>query len=112
MEPKTNILEPLFERTEAYAKTSLELIKLKALDKTAEVTSNLISRSLFVIVISFFAFTLNIAIALWLGDMLGKAYYGFLIVSACYALVGIILLIVHPFIKTRASNAIIRQLFN
>lgn len=111
-QPKTQILEPLFERTEAYAKTSFELLKLKALDKTADVTANLISRSLFVIVVSFFAFLLNIAIALWLGDMLGKAYYGFLIVAACYALVGIILLMAHPSIKKRAGNAIIRELFN
>ncbi len=112
MESKTNFIEPLLERTEAYAKTSLELLKLKALDKTAHVTSSLISRSLLVVVISFFAFTLNIAIALWLGDMLGKSYYGFLIVAAVYALVAVILLIVHPIIKNRASNAIIRELFN
>jgi hypothetical protein len=112
MESKTSFIEPLFERAETHAKTSLELLKLKALDKTADVTSTLISRSLFVIVISFFAFTLNIAIALWLGDLLGKAYYGFLIVAGCYALAGIILLIIHPFIKARANNAIIRQLFN
>ena len=112
MEPETHILEPLFEKTEAYAKTSFELFKLKALDKTADVTANLISRALFIIVITFFAFLLNIAVALWLGDMLGKAYYGFLIVAGCNALIGIILLIAHPSIKTRACNAIIRQLFN
>jgi hypothetical protein len=112
METKSNYIEPLFNKTEAYTKASFELIKLKALDKTADVTSAIISRSLFVMVISFFAFALNIAVALWLGDMLGKAYYGFLIVAACYALAGIILLILHPFIKTRTNNAIIRQLFN
>lgn len=112
MEPKTNFIEPLLEKTEAYAKTSLELLKLKALDKTADVAANLISRSLLIIVISFFAFTLNIAVALWLGDVLGKAYYGFLIVAACYALVAVILMVIHPSIKNKANNAIIRQLFN
>jgi hypothetical protein len=112
MEPKTNFIEPLFDKTEAYTKTSFELLKLKALDKTADVTSSLISRSVFAIAISFFAFTLNIAVALWLGDLLGKAYYGFLIVAACYALAGAVLLILHPFIKTRTNNTIIRQLFN
>lgn len=112
MEPKTNILEPLLEKAEAYSKTSFELIKLKTLDKTADVSSTLFSRSLFVLIVSFFAFTLNIAIALWLGDLLGKTYYGFLIVASCYALAGIILLIIHPFIKARVNNAIIKQLFN
>ena len=112
METKTSIFDPLIEKAESYSKTSFELIKLKALDKTADVSSTLISRSLFALVVSFFAFTLNIAIALWLGDLLGKAYYGFLIVASCYALVGIILLIIHPFIKARVNNAIIKQLFN
>ena len=112
MEPKTNFIEPLIDKTEAYAKSSFELLKLKALDKTGEVTATLISRSLLVIVISFFIFTLNIAIALWIGDALGKAWYGFMIVALFYALVSIILLMMHPFIKSKANNAIIRKLFN
>ena len=112
METKTILIEPLLEKAEAYSKTSFEILKLKTLHKTADVTSTLVSRSLFTIVISFFAFTINIAIALWLGEVLGKMYYGFLVVASCYALVAIILLIIHPYIKTRANNAIIRQLFN
>ncbi len=112
MENETKLIEPLIERAEAYSKTSLELIRLKTLDKTADVASTLASRSLFTLIVSFFAFTINIAIALWLGDLLGKAYYGFLIVASCYALVGVILLIIHPFIKARVNNAVIRQLFN
>jgi hypothetical protein len=112
METKISAIEPLLEKAEVYSKTSFELFKLKALDKTADVSSTLASRSLFTLVVSFFAFTLNIAIALWLGDLLGKAYYGFLIVASCYALAGAVLLIIHPFIKSRVSNAIIKQLFN
>jgi hypothetical protein len=112
METKTSLFDPLIEKAEIYSKTSFELIRLKALDKTADVSSTLISRSLLVLIISFFAFSLNIAIALWLGDMLGKAYYGFLIVASCYALAGITLLVIHPFIKARVNNAIIKQLFN
>ncbi len=111
METKIILLEPLLEKAEAYSKTSFELLRLKALDKAADVSSTLASRSLFVLIVSFFAFCINIAIALWLGDLLGKAYYGFLIVAFCYAIVGIILLIIHPFTKSRVKNAIIRQLF-
>jgi hypothetical protein len=112
MEPKKNFIEPLIDKTEAYAKSSFELLRLKALDKTGEVTATLISRSLLVIGISFFVFTLNIAIALWLGDLLGKSWYGFMIVASFYALVSIILLMIHPFIKSKANNAIIKKLFN
>ena len=112
MEANTNFIEPLLEKAEAYTATSFKLIQLKALDKTAGVTSALLSRSLLTIIISFFALTINIAIALWLGELLGKVYYGFLVVGACYALTAVILLVIHPLIKKSINNAIIKQLFN
>ena len=112
MDSQKNLIDPLLEKVETYSKTSFELMKLKALAKTADVTSTLFSRSLFILLVSFFAFTINIAVALWLGDVLGKTYYGFLIVAGFYALASIILLIVHPSIKTRVNNTIIRQLFD
>jgi hypothetical protein len=112
METNTKFMEPLFEKATAFSKTSLTLFKLKAVNKTAEVSASVISRSLFTLLISFFAGMLNIAIALWLGDLLGKSYYGFLIVAGFYALAGIILLLIHPLLKARVQNAIIRQMLN
>lgn len=112
MESNINLTEPLFEKAVDYSKTSFELLKLKALDKVADVSSTLISRSLFILAISFFVFLVNIAIALWLGEVLGKNYYGFLIVASFYALVAVILLITHPGIKKSTANSITRQLFN
>ena len=112
METHTNLIEPLLEKVEAYGKTSFELFKLKALAKTADVSSSLISRMLFILFLSFFLLTLNIAAALWIGDLLGKNYYGFLIVAGFYALASVILLIVHAALKTRLNNTIIKQLFN
>ena len=112
MDSQTNLIDPLLEKVETYTKTSFELMKLKALAKTADVTSSLFSRSLFILLVSFFAFTINIAVALWIGDLLGKNYYGFLIVAGFYAIASVILLIVHPSIKTRVNNNIIKQLFN
>ncbi len=112
METQKNLIDPLFEKAEAYGKTSFELLRLKALDKTADVTSTLFSRLLFILLAAVFAFTINIAIALWIGDLLGKAYYGFFIVAGFYALAAIVILIVHPSIKTRVNNTIIKQLFN
>jgi len=112
MEAKMCLIEPLLERADAYSKTSFELIKLKSLDKVSDITSTLISRLLLVIVLSFFVLTLNIAIALWLGGLLGKNYYGFLIVASFYGIAGIILFFIHPFIKARVKNSIITQMLN
>lgn len=112
METQTHSIELLLERAETYGKTSFELLKLKGLSKTADVTSSLLSRSIFILLLSFFAFTLNIGLALWIGEMLGKAYYGFFIVAGFYAVVSIVLLIAHPNIKSSVKNTIIKQLFN
>lgn len=112
MNDNINLLEPLFERAEQYGKTSLELIKLKSLYKTADFTSTLISRLLFTLVFSVFIMTLSVAVALWLGDILGKNYYGFLLITAFYGLTGIILLLAHRFIKTKVNNTFITQLLN
>jgi ABC-type dipeptide/oligopeptide/nickel transport system permease component len=112
MEGKATLIEPLLERVQEYSKTSFELLKLKSLDKTADVASTLISRSLLTIVLSLFALTLNIALSLWLGDVLGKNYYGFLVVASFYGLAAIILFFIHPVIKAHVSNSIITQIRN
>ena len=112
MEAKLNQVEPLLEKAGAYSKTSFEILKLKTLDKTAEVSSRLASRALFTLILSFFVFTISIAVALWLGEAMGKAYYGFLIVGACYGIAAVVMLALHPLIKKRVNNVLIRQLFN
>lgn len=112
METKENLIEPLLERVEQYGKTSFELFKLRSLDKTADITSGLISRFFLALVIGLFALTLNIAVALWIGDLLGKNYYGFLVVALFYGIIGTILFFIHSFIKTRINNSIISQMLN
>jgi hypothetical protein len=110
MEVKASLIEPLFERVQEYGKTSFELLKLKSLEKTADITSSLVSRSLLVIVLSLCLLTLNIAISLRLGDVLGKNYFGFLVVASFYGLTGVILFFIHPVIKARVSDLVITQM--
>lgn len=110
METNASLIEPLLGRIQEYGKTSFELLKLQSLEKTVDVASTFLSRSLTVIFISLFALTLNIGVALWLGDLLGKNYYGFLAVAALYGIIGVILFFIHPSICGRISNSIIAQL--
>ncbi len=110
---KANLIEPLLVRAEEYGKTAYELIKLQALNKTADVTSTLISRGVVVLAISIFIVLINIGISLWLGDILGKAYYGFFCVAGFYALTGVILYyFLHDTIKKRIGNSLIAQMFS
>ncbi len=111
-EEKTNLFEDLLEKVEDYGKTRIELLKYNAIDKTSDITSTIISRVLLVITLSMFVIVLNIAVALWLGDILGKSYYGFLIVAAFYGVVGIVLFFTHDWIKKSVANSIISKILN
>jgi len=111
MEDKTTPVEVLLARAQAYTKTSIELFKLKATDKLAELTSNLASGFVILVILVLFFVNLNIAIALLLGDLLGKAWLGFILISGLYACIGcIIFLFRNKWIKRPVSNSIIELL--
>ena len=112
MEDNTVLIESLYEKTKEYANTTIELTKLKALDKTADVVSSLVPRLVLIIFILIFVFILNIAISFWLGELTGKIHYGFFIVAGFYMLIALIVYFMHPGIKKRISNAIITRLLN
>jgi hypothetical protein len=58
-----------------------------------------------------FTLVINIGIAMWLGELLGKPYYGFFVVAIFYAVVMALLFIFrHEWIKTPVSNSIITQM--
>jgi hypothetical protein len=100
----------LVEKSEAYIKSSVELIRLKTIDQTAEIASSLASKIVVILFIAMFFFTLNIGASLWLGTMLGKNYLGFLIISGVYLFLGLLFYIFRErLIKTPVSNSIISQ---
>jgi hypothetical protein len=77
-EIKTTPIESLLEKTKSYSDTSIELFKLKTIDKVANIFSSLIVFFLILVVVIFFLLMLNVALAQLLGEWLGKNYYGFL----------------------------------
>ncbi len=85
------LIESLLEEAANYGKISLALLKLKALDKTSEVISSLIFGFVVSAFMMSFLFFLSMGLAMWLGEIIGKTYYGFLIVAAFYAITGIVI---------------------
>jgi fatty acid desaturase len=113
MEENTNMFETLLEKATDYGKTSFELAKLKALDKTAEVISSLLPLSVVLIIFSFCMLLLSLGLAFWIGEILGKIYFGFFVVAAFYALAGIIIhFFMHDWIKKNISDRFIKQVLN
>lgn len=110
MEDNAKLIETLFEKATDYGKTSLELVKLKAIDKTSDIVSSIIPHSVVFVVLVLFMLFLNLGIAFWLGEIMGKIFYGFFIVAAFYILTGIILhLFLHNRIKNLLYNYFIKQ---
>ena len=110
MEEQTGLIESLIEKGEQYGKTTFELLKLKMLDKSADVASNLISWLIVVVFAVLFFLILNIGIALWLGELLGKSYYGFFVVSGFYALLALVFGVFRKqLIKKPVNESIVKQ---
>ncbi len=104
-------IETLFEKVQDYSKTTLELYKLNAIDKSADVASSLISRMAVFMVVALSVIIISIGIAIWIGQILGNTSYGFFIIGGFYALIAIILQgYRHSFLKDPISDSIIAQL--
>jgi hypothetical protein len=111
MENQKTSLEVLVERIEAYAKTSLKLLRLKATDKVAELVSDMASGLTMAVLLILVFVNLNIGIALFLGDLFGKMYLGFLAVSGLYACLGLLVYFFRsPLIKKPINNLLINNL--
>jgi phosphoglycerol transferase MdoB-like AlkP superfamily enzyme len=113
MDEQSGLIESLIAKGEQYGKTTLELLKLKTLDKSADVASNLVSWLIVVIFAVLFFLILNIGIALWIGELLGKSYYGFFIVSGFYALLALVFAVFRKqLIKNPVNESIITQVLD
>ena len=76
---EVNDFEELYGKVESYFSTSYELAKLKSLEVAVLVASSFISTLSVIVMLLLFILVSSIGIALWLGDLLGEAYYGFLL---------------------------------
>jgi hypothetical protein len=110
MDEKENILSSLLDSVEEYSKTNIELIKLKGLDKASDIAAAAISR--ITAIIAYFTFLLmaSLGVAFWLGDVLGRIWYGFFVVAAFYGLLGLLAyFFLHKGLKRVFADMIIHQ---
>ncbi|OYU81191.1 MAG: hypothetical protein CFE23_05335 [Flavobacterium sp. BFFFF1] len=112
MKDKVILIEVLFDKIEQLGKTNIELYKLKAIDKVTDVFASVTSRIIIAASIALFFFLLTIGLSLYIGDLLGKSYYGFFVMAAFYIVVTLILVFVRrKHIELRLNNYIINQIF-
>ena len=110
--PVTEV-EELFERLETYSKTTFELAKLKSLEVTTGIVTSLVSKLSVGVAIGLFLILINVGLSIYLGELLGKAYYGFFLVAAIDLLLAILLhLFIHPLISKSLGQSMIRNFTN
>lgn len=103
-------IEQLFDKVEAYSKTTFELAKLKSLEVTTIVVTSLVSKLAVVIMGCLFLMALNIGTAIYLGELLGKPHYGYFAVAIVNLVVAIILhFFLLPWLRKTLGVAIIRE---
>jgi fatty acid desaturase len=111
MDDNTKELETLFERAVGYGKASLELVKLKTTDKTADIVSSFIPFLIVILLIATLLLFLKLGLAFWSGEVIGKTFYGFFAVTAFYLLTGIVIhFLLHKPIKRFLGNYFIKHI--
>ncbi len=111
MDDQAEAVNKLLERVKEYGNLNLELLKLKAIDKTADVVSTILPNAIVFTLIAVFLLFLNIGVSFWLGAILGNVVYGFLVVAGFN---GVIATIAHLFLrkplKRHFGNIVVKQL--
>ena len=111
MEDNTKLIESLLERAGEYGKTSYELVRLKVVDKTSDGISTFVPNTVAVLILSTVVLFLNLGLAFWLSKIFGELFYGFLLVSAFYALIAFVYyFFIRKWFKRRLYDYLIRQL--
>jgi hypothetical protein len=111
VENTASSVEMLYEKAKKYTQTSLDLLTLNTVDKTADVLSSLTSRVFIAMAVAMFTLFINIGISLFIGKLLNEYYLGFLIVSAFYFIVaGVLYFFKDKLIEIPIANLITAKL--
>jgi len=106
-------INSLFEKSRDYLDTRIELVKLQAIDKAAKAVSATVSSLVIGIIILLMVVILSTGVAIWLGELLGKMYYGFFVVGGFYMLLlALIIACKSSWLTTPISDMIIKKMLN
>jgi len=109
MEKKMQGFEPLFAIAEELSTSSTELLRLKAVQKSAMLGSTIVTRLILGALLLLILSSLSVALSLYLGELLGKTYLGFLSTAAAFTMITFIVLLLKTSIESGLNNSIIRH---
>jgi hypothetical protein len=111
MQELAKLLDSLYANAVDYGSTTIEIVKLKAVNKASDVAAATIPRIVFISLTAFSLLFLNMGLAFWLSDLLGRVYLGFLVVGGFYLLLVILMqLFLHEKLKKVIRKFVVKQL--
>ena len=111
MKDKVILVEMLLEKLEEFGKTNLKLYKLRAIDRSTDIVAAVATKLVVFTFITLFLLMVTIGFALYLGDVLGKMYYGFFAVAGIYVVICLLFIAVKKPLEEFFNNYLIRQIF-
>lgn len=112
MKDKAILIEMLFEKVESYTKTTIELYRLKAIDKLTDVFATIASSLIIAVIIALFFVLISVGLALYIGELLGKSYYGFFALGGFYGLIALIMAMNRKnLLEIKLNDFLINQIF-
>lgn len=111
MQEQPTDIDVLLSDAGDFIETKAALWKLKTIESLADVSGELVAGLAMIVLASFVVILISIGVALWLGELLGKSYYGFFIIGGFYAIVALIMLLRRErWLKDPFSNMLIRKI--
>ena len=111
MEDQSKI-QQIYQHVEQYVATTAELYKLKAFQKVAKVATSVITSVLMAFFGILFLLFVSIGLAVYLGEVMGRMHYGFMIVAGIYLLLAIIIYALSSkVLKDKFNTMIVRKIF-
>ncbi len=111
MTNNTISIEPILRSIEVYTTTSIQLYKLYIVDFIANIYAELYTKLVLIVLLVSCILFFSIGLSLWLGELLGKNYFGFLTVSGIYFMIALVVLkFKQYFINDPAYNRTARKL--
>lgn len=112
MSEEFNKFESLADQLKAYVNTRVSQAKLSIAEKVSNLAAVLIAMLMSALVFFLFLTLLCVAVALLIGQWLGSAWLGFLIVAGVVLLLGLILWLVKDrLFRIPIMNALIEAMF-
>ena len=113
MQNDPTAVEELFYKLKDYGETTVDLLKLKAINKVSGFTSTLIVSIILIVLLFLILICLSVGFALLIGSWLGNAYWGFFIMGVLYIIIGLALFAGRKkLLKTPIANKFIKELID